>query len=297
VSAISVRGLVKAYGDNRAVDGIDLHVDQGEVVAVLGPNGAGKTTTIEILEGFRTRDEGDVSVLGMDPATAGRELRDRIGIVLQESGIEDELTVAEALRHHALPYSRKLPVDQVIGQVGLGDKAGARIKTLSGGQRRRLDLALALVSDPDLIFLDEPTTGFDPAARRRSWSVIRSLAEAGKTILLTTHYLDEAQELADRVVVISGGRVVAEGTPDQIGGRSERPATIRFRARAEDARRLGLEANDGVVTISTTTPTEELHRITGMAIEAGIELEDLEVRRPTLEDTYLRLVGEEGGEE
>ncbi len=289
--AIRVRGLVKTYGSNRAVDGIDLEVQEGEVVAVLGPNGAGKTTTIEILEGFRNRDGGEVEVLGMDPAASAREIRDRIGIVLQESGIEDELTVTEAVTHQALPYERPRPIGEVVELVGLADKAGARIKTLSGGQRRRLDLALALVGDPSLLFLDEPTTGFDPAARRQSWSVIEGLAANGTTILLTTHYLEEAQELADRVVVITRGRVVAEGTPDSIGGRSDRPATIRFRVSDGDAARLGLEANDGLVMVETSSPTEELHRLTGRALEAGIELADLEVRRPTLEETYLRLVG------
>lgn len=263
----------------------------GEVVAVLGPNGAGKTTVIEILEGFRSRDAGEVSVLGMDPASSGRAIRDRIGIVLQESGIEEELTVTEAIAHQALAFERPRPVKEVIEMIGLADKGQARIKSLSGGQRRRLDLAMALVGDPSLLFLDEPTTGFDPAARRRSWSVVKDLAARGTTILLTTHYLDEAQELADRVVVISRGRLVAEGTPDSIGGRAQQPATISFRVTPEDAARLGFEADGGAVSITTQDPTRELHRLTGQAVAAGIELSDLEVRRPTLEETYLGLVG------
>ncbi len=291
MAAIEVRGLVKAYDSNRAVDGIDLHVAQGEVVAVLGPNGAGKTTTVEILEGFRSRDAGEVEVLGLDPATSGRTIRDRIGIVLQESGIEEELTVTEAVRHQALAYAAPRPGDEIIDLVGLTEKAASRIKSLSGGQRRRLDLALALVGNPQLLFLDEPTTGFDPAARRHSWSVIKGLAAGGTTILLTTHYLEEAQELADRVVVIARGRVVAEGTPKDIGGRSQRPARITFRVRPEEASRLGLDADGGLVSISTRTPTKELAQLTGNAVAAGIELTDLEVARPTLEDTYLELVG------
>ncbi len=291
-AAIKVKGLSKSYGSNRAVDCIDLDVNSGEVVAVLGPNGAGKTTMVEILEGFRNRDDGEVEVLGMDPAKSGRAIRDRIGIVLQESGIEEELTVAEAVDHQALPYPRPRPTGEILELAGLAEKSTARIKTLSGGQRRRLDLALALVGDPELLFLDEPTTGFDPAARRQSWAVIRELAGNGTTILLTTHYLDEAQELADRVVVIARGRVVAEGSPREIGGRAERPAVIRFRVTREDAERLGVGTENGLVSISTTDPTKELHRLTGLAVDAGIALNDLEVTRPTLEDTYLDLVGE-----
>ena len=294
MAAIEVRGLVKAYGSIRAVDGIDLHVAQGEVVAVLGPNGAGKTTTVEILEGFRSRDAGEVEVLGMDPATSGRAIRDRIGIVLQESGIEEELTITEAIRHQALAYAAPRSDGEVIDMVGLTEKAASRIKSLSGGQRRRLDLALALVGNPQLLFLDEPTTGFDPAARRHSWSVIKDLAASGTTILLTTHYLEEAQELADRVVVIARGRVVAAGTPKDIGGRAERPARITFRIRPADASLLGLDADGGVVSISTRTPTKALAQLTGRAVAAGIELTDLEVARPTLEDTYLELVDGDG---
>ncbi len=290
-AAIKVRGLIKSYGSNRAVNGIDLDVAIGEVVAVLGPNGAGKTTTVEILEGFRTRDAGEVEVLGMDPATSGGAIRDRLGIVLQESGIEEELTVSEAIDHQSLPYADPRPTAEIVDLVGLTEKARARIKNLSGGQRRRLDLALALVGNPSLLFLDEPTTGFDPAARRHSWGVIKDLASNGTTILLTTHYLEEAQELADRVVVIARGRVVAEGTPKDIGGRSKRPARITFRLTPGDSDRLGLKSDGDRVSISTATPTEELFRLTGIAVAAGIELTDLEVSRPTLEETYLELVG------
>jgi ABC-2 type transport system ATP-binding protein len=292
-TAIRVKDLTKRYGATLAVDCVDLEVETGEVVAILGPNGAGKTTVVEILEGFRGRDGGDVEVLGMDPATSGRSVRDRIGIVLQESGIEEELTVKEAIQHHALPYERPRPTGELIELVGLAGKAGARIKSLSGGQRRRLDLALALVGNPSLLFLDEPTTGFDPAARRQSWSVIDDLAANGTTILLTTHYLDEAQALADRVVVIARGRVVAQGPPDSLGGRAERPVTISFKVTPDQAARLGVEAKDGTVTLETQHPTGALHRITSSALEAGIELTNLEVRRPTLEETYLDLVGED----
>lgn len=291
-TAIRVRDLTKRYGDTLAVDCVDLEVKNGEVVAILGPNGAGKTTVVEILEGFRSRDGGDVEVLGMDPANSGRAIRDRIGIVLQESGIEEELSVTEAIDHHALPFQRPRPTGEIIELVGLTGKSGARIKSLSGGQRRRLDLALALVGSPSLLFLDEPTTGFDPAARRQSWAVIEELASNGTTILLTTHYLDEAQALADRVVVIANGRVVAEGPPDSLGGRAERPALISFRVTPDQARQLGVESEGDMVRLETPRPTETLHRITSAALEAGIELANLEVQRPTLEDTYLHLVGE-----
>ncbi len=226
--AIEVEGLYKAYGGVEAVRGIDFDVAEGEVVAVLGPNGAGKTTTVEILEGYRPRDRGRVAVLGADPADGSSELRQRIGIVLQECGITPYLTVAEVLTMHAGYYRRPRRIDEVIHLVGLEEKANSRIKTLSGGQRRRLDLALGLVGDPELLFLDEPTTGFDPSARRQAWELVRNLGQLGKTILLTTHYMDEAQALADRVVVIAAGRVVAEGSPESIGGRAQADAQIRF---------------------------------------------------------------------
>jgi len=228
VAAITVTGLRKSYGSTEAVRGISFEVAEGEVFALLGPNGAGKTTTVEILEGYRRRDAGTVSVLGMDPERGGSRMRERIGIVLQECGIEDLLTVEEALRRQGGYYPRARPVEEVIALVGLEDRAGDRVRRLSGGQRRRLDLALALIGDPDLIFLDEPTTGFDPAARRHAWDLVKRLGGLGKTVLLTTHYMDEAQYLADRVAVIAGGRVVAEGPPNSIGGRDLGAARIRF---------------------------------------------------------------------
>lgn len=294
-SAIKVRGLAKSYGSHIAVDGVDLDVDSGEVVAILGPNGAGKTTTVEILEGFRSRDAGEVEVLGLDPQTDGRAIRDRIGIVLQQSGIEEELTVTEALDHQRLPFPSPMETRALIEMVGLSNVSGSRIKTLSGGQRRRLDLALALIGNPALLFLDEPTTGFDPEARRRTWQVIDELSTAGTTVLLTTHYLEEAQELADRVVVIVTGKVVASGSPHTLGDRSTRPATIVFEVSPEGASRLGLTVSNGVARIATTDPTRDLHLLTGRALESGVELAKLELRRPTLEDVYLSLIGDTDG--
>jgi ABC-2 type transport system ATP-binding protein len=229
MTAIRVSGLRKRYGELEAVRGIDFEVAEGECFALLGPNGAGKTTTVEILEGYRDRDAGEVEVLGLDPQRGGRDLRERVGIVLQSSGHFRELTVREVLELFGGYYPAPRATGEVIDLVGLGEKAGARIKTLSGGQQRRLDLALGLVGDPDLLFLDEPTTGFDPSARRRSWELIESLRELGKTILLTTHYMDEAQNLADRVAILAAGRVVAAGTPDSLGGRDEGEAMISFR--------------------------------------------------------------------
>jgi ABC-2 type transport system ATP-binding protein len=277
-SAIVARGLRKSYDGVEALRGIDLEVAQGEVFGLLGPNGAGKTTTVEVLEGYRARDAGDVSVLGHDPAGAPRELRERIGVVLQHSEQYHLLTVREVHRMFAGYYERPRNVDDVIDLVGLGAKRDAKVKTLSGGQKRRLDLGVALVGDPDLVFLDEPTTGFDPAARRSAWEMIRSLRSLGKTILLTTHYLDEAQLLADRVAVISAGRIVSQGTPADLIGASTR-VEIRFRRNGEP------------VTIETDEPTRDLHELTGEALAAGTVLEHLEVRRPTLEDVYLELVG------
>jgi ABC-2 type transport system ATP-binding protein len=280
-AAIVARHLRKSYGPVEALHGVSFEVAEGEVFGLLGPNGAGKTTTVEILEGYRQRDAGEVSVLGYDPGAAPRELRERIGVVLQHSELTPLLTVREVHRMFAGYYGQPRDVDDVIELVGLAEKRDARVKTLSGGQKRRLDLGVALVGDPDLVFLDEPTTGFDPAARRSAWDLIRSLRSLGKTILLTTHYLDEAQQLADRVAVIRGGEIVSLGTPAElIGGAAT--TEIRFR-------RNGRE-----VVLTTDDPTRTLHELTGDALEHGQPLEHLEVRRPTLEDVYLELVEEDG---
>jgi ABC-2 type transport system ATP-binding protein len=294
--AISVRGLRKTYdGHTFAVDGIDLEIPTGEVFALLGPNGAGKTTVVEILEGYRTRTAGDVQVLGMDPAHGGRRLRQRIGIVLQECGIEPYLSVREVLRMRAPLYPHPRQVDEVIDLVGLNDKRTARVRTLSGGQKRRLDLALALIGDPELIFLDEPTTGFDPSARRASWEIIRSLCSLGKTVLLTTHYMDEAQSLASHVVIINGGKVVARGTPEDIGGRQRSTALIAFDVpQGVDLADLPLHvAVEGGRAVAEVEPpvTPTLHQLTAWAVEREIELTGLTVTRPSLEDVYLRLTG------
>jgi len=296
--AITVRGLTKHYGDLRAVDGVDLTIEAGEVFALLGPNGAGKTTSVEIMEGHRTRTAGSVDVLGFDPASGGRAFRSRIGIVLQQTALERELEVVEALETYAACYPRRRDVDEVIAIVGLEEKRRARIKTLSGGQQRRLELALGIVGDPDLIFLDEPTTGFDPSARRQAWGLIDNLRSLGKTILLTTHYMDEAHNLADRVAVIARGRIVAEGAPESIGGRSEANATIRFQAHGiapgelPEVARAGLRGATGEVAIETATPTEVLGGLTAWAVNRGIELDGLLVERPSLEDVYLELTDE-----
>ena len=226
--AIEVRDLRKTYGEVEAVRGVSFEVARGEVFCLLGPNGAGKTTTVEILEGYRERTAGEARVLGMDPAHSQRELRERVGIVLQQSGVQNDLTVAELIEMYGRYYSRRRPVDELIELVELGEKRNARARNLSGGQRRRLDLALGLVGDPDLLFLDEPTTGFDPGARRHAWSTIRTLCDLGKTVFLTTHYMDEAQHLANRVAVINAGQIIAMGRPEDIGGRDLRPAEIRF---------------------------------------------------------------------
>ena len=273
---VSVRGLTKSYGEFEAVKGIDFELGAGEVFGLLGPNGAGKTTTIEILEGYRERDAGEVEVLGADPATADLDWRGRIGVVLQSSAMYENLTVAEHLAQFAGYYEHPRPVDEVIGLIGLDEKRDTRARRLSGGQRRRLDLGLALIGDPELIFLDEPTTGFDPGARRRAWDTIRSLRELGKTILLTTHYLDEVEQLADRVAVLREGRIVASGTVLELVGSA--PATeIRYRRNGE------------VVVLETDEPTRVLHELTEAAIQRGEELEGLEVRRPSLEEVYLSL--------
>jgi ABC-2 type transport system ATP-binding protein len=274
--AISVTDLHKTYGSNEAVRGIDFQIETGEVFGLLGPNGAGKTTTVEILEGYRTRDGGEVSVLGEDPARAGLDWRERIGVVLQSSAMYPNLTVAEHLQLFAGYYAQPRDADEVIRLVGLVDKGSARVRTLSGGQKRRLDLALGLIGDPEVLFLDEPTTGFDPAARRAAWEVIRSLRSLGKTILLTTHYLDEAEQLSDRVAVLREGTIVAIGRPEELSGAAP-PTEIRYR-------RDGTE-----VVVSTQEPTRVLHELTAEALAEGRELEGLVVRPPTLEEVYLSL--------
>jgi ABC-2 type transport system ATP-binding protein len=279
LTAISVRGLRKSYDGVEAVRGIDFEVAAGEVFGLLGPNGAGKTTTVEILEGYRKRDAGEVTVLGFDPGRAERPFRERIGVVLQQSELWPGLTVREVHRIFAGYYERARDVDEVIALVGLAGKRDARVKTLSGGQKRRLDLGVALVGDPDLVFLDEPTTGFDPAARRNAWELVRSLRELGKTVLLTTHYLDEAQQLADRVAVLVAGEIVRIGKPSDLTGASV-TAEIRYRRDGE------------LVVVETDEPTRVLNELTAAALAEGRELEGLEVRRPTLEDVYLELVDE-----
>jgi ABC-2 type transport system ATP-binding protein len=279
-----------------AVRGVSFEVAEGEVFALLGPNGAGKTTTVEILEGYRGRDAGSVSVLGMDPERGGVRLRERVGIVLQECGIEELLTPREVLERQAGYYPKPRPVEEVIEMVGLAEKARARIRTLSGGQRRRLDLALALVGDPDLIFLDEPTTGFDPQARRNAWDLVKRLGGLGKTILLTTHYMEEAQYLADRVAVIAAGRVVALGKPDSIGGRDTGGVQIRFAlpdGRPAAELPVAGRLDGGYVVIEAAEPTRVLHILTGWALDRGVALGGLTVTRRSLEDVYLDLVGGE----
>lgn len=284
-----VRNLAKSYGEWQAVRGISFEVARGEVFCLLGPNGAGKTTTVEILEGYRSRSSGEAQVLGMDPSDGQRELRERVGIVLQQCGVQDDLTVRELIEMYGRYHRRRRGVDEVIELVELGQSRDVQAKNLSGGQRRRLDLALALVGDPDLIFLDEPTTGFDPAARRAAWSTIGSLRELGKTIFLTTHFMDEAQTLADRVAVMRSGELIANDRPDDLGGRDRRPAEIRFGLPGAwslsdlpevPARSRSLES-DRVLVVSDE-PVVAL-------LEAGVELQHLSVTQPTLEDIYLEL--------
>jgi ABC-2 type transport system ATP-binding protein len=280
--AILVRDLRKAYGDVEAVRGIDFDVSRGEVFGLLGPNGAGKTTTVEILEGYRGRSGGIVSVLGHDPAGRPRALRERVGIVLQSSGMYRHVTAREAVEHWASLYPRPRDVDEVIALAGLTESAGVRVRRMSGGQQRRLDLALALVGDPELLFLDEPTTGFDPEARRAAWSTIRALADLGKTILLTTHYLDEAQALCDRVGIVKDGRILAVGPPSEIGV----DAATRYRVawRDEDGEQQVRETDD---------PTALLHQLTSGALARGVPLRELSVTRPSLEEVYLELTSAE----
>jgi ABC-2 type transport system ATP-binding protein len=280
VSAISVRGLRKAYGSLEAVRGVDFEIEAGEVFGLLGPNGAGKTTTVEILEGYRSRDAGDVTVLGHDPQRPGADFRERIGVVLQQSELFPNLTVREVHQAFAGYYTDPRDVDEVVELVGLAEKGNTRVKQLSGGQKRRLDLGVALIGDPDLVFLDEPTTGFDPAARRAAWEMIRSLRSLGKTVLLTTHYLDEAEQLADRVAVLREGRIVRIGTPRELTT-AELEVEIRYRLDGEE------------ILVRTHEPTRVLHELTKSALERGEEIDRLEVRRPSLEEVYLALVDEE----
>jgi ABC-2 type transport system ATP-binding protein len=274
---ISIEGLRMSYGETEAVRGIDLEVRRGEIFAFLGPNGAGKTTTVEILEGYRRRTGGEVRVLGSDPQDAGREWRERIGIVLQSGRLDPYLTVRESLELYAGYFRAPRPVAEVIELVGLEGKAEDRANRLSGGQQRRLDVGMALVGDPELLFLDEPTTGFDPSARRQAWEVIAGLRELGKTVFLTTHYMDEAQRLADRVTIIAAGEIVARGTPGDLGERERQATTIRYRADGRD------------VVVETEDPVRTLHELTGAALQRGEPLEGLEVSRPSLEDVYLQL--------
>jgi ABC-2 type transport system ATP-binding protein len=299
--AIEVANLRKSYGSVQAVRGVSFEVAHGEVFCLLGPNGAGKTTTVEILEGYRTRTAGDVRVLGIDPAAGERELRERVGIVLQQCGVQGDLTVAELVEMYSRYYVRRRPVDELIALVGLVEKRDVQAKKLSGGQRRRLDLALALVGDPDLIFLDEPTTGFDPAARRQAWSTIRSLCDLGKTVFLTTHFMDEAQSLASRVAVMRAGEIIAVGAPDELGGRDLRPAEIRFGLPAgwslgdlPDVPMQQRSIDGNRVLVLSTEPVLAAHLITSWALEHGVDLERFSVSQPTLEDIYLELTGAAG---
>jgi ABC-2 type transport system ATP-binding protein len=280
VSAIEVSGLKKSYGPREVLHGVSFTVEVGEVFALLGPNGAGKTTTVEILEGYRGRDEGSVQVLGVDPGRAGPDFRARIGIVLQSAAVYPLLSVREILELFAGYYERARNVPEVIELVGLAEKADSRVRTLSGGQLRRLDLALALVGDPELVFLDEPTTGFDPAARRQAWDTIRDLRGLGKSILLTTHYMEEAQNLADRLAILRDGRIVATGSPRELLSGAA-AVEVRYRRNGEE------------IVLTTDEPTRTLHELTGQALAEGFELEDIEVRRRSLEDLYLELTREE----
>ena len=302
---VSVRGLVKRYGSHEAIAGIDLEVRRGEIFAFLGPNGAGKTTTVEILEGFRQRTEGQVSVLGYDPATAGGAWRDRVGMVLQESEPEPGLSVRECLALSAGFYRTPRDIDETIALVGLAGKAATLGTSLSGGQRRRLDFALALIGDPELIFLDEPTTGFDPSARRAAWEVVAGLRQLGKTVFLTTHYMDEAEYLAGRIAVLSAGRIVAEGTPHTLGGRDLMTTAISFtlpghvheRDLPPALGRLAEPGPDGSTVLRSRSPLAHLQVLGNWALGAGFDLPDLNVHRPTLEEVYLSLTGPENPED
>ena len=295
MTAISVRALRKSYGATRAVRDVSFNVEEGEVFALLGPNGAGKTTIVEILEGYRHRDAGEVSVLGIDPAHGGRALRERVGVVLQECAVPPLLSVTELINLYRGYYPAPRRTDEIIELVGLSEKATARVKTLSGGQQRRLDVALGLVGDPELIFLDEPTTGFDPSARRNAWELVRSLRTLGKTILLTTHYMDEAEHLADRICVLRDGVIVAAGTAATLRAATEGRTRIRFATSSVELPQLDARVvvDDGVVTIETATPTRTVHEITTWALDHNLELSGFEVTRPSLEDVYLELTREQ----
>lgn len=292
--AIEVRDLRKRYGEVRAVDGVDLTVRTGEVFALLGPNGAGKTTAVEMLEGYRRRDGGEIRVLGLDPGRQRPALKPRIGIVLQSIGVEPYLTVAETVRMYARYYPHPRPLGAILATLGLDRLADRRVNRLSGGQKRRLDMAIALVGDPELLFLDEPTTGFDPAARREAWEAVRGLASLGKTVVLTTHFMDEAQYLADRVAVMAAGRVIAEGPPATLGLRARAAARITFALAGGLAPPgpTGWSRHGERWTAETDDPVGVLHGLTGWAIDHGVALDGLEVTRPSLEEVYLELIGD-----
>ncbi|MEO8519167.1 MAG: ABC transporter ATP-binding protein [Dermatophilaceae bacterium] len=291
-AVIQVSGLTKSYGEVNAVAGVDLQIARGEVFAMLGPNGAGKTTTVEILEGYRRRDGGEVRVLGLDPAKQPRLLKAQIGIVLQSTGVDLYLTVAETIAMYSGYYPHPRPVDEVIDLVGLAGKRNTRVVKLSGGQQRRLDVAIALAGDPELLFLDEPTTGFDPSARHEAWAVVKNLAALGKTVLLTTHYMDEAQNLADRVAVIADGRIVAEGAPATLGGRDATRARVSYRVpdgTAPPTELGGAPSAEGLVEFAPRDLALGLHQLSGWALENSVSLSTLQILRPSLEDVYLQL--------
>ena len=293
--AVELSGLRKSYGALEAVRGIDLRVERGEAFALLGPNGAGKTTTVEILEGHRSRDDGDVRVLGHDPGRNERALKERVGIVLQQTGVEVYLTVREVVQLIGGYYPAPRDVDEVLALVGLSEQAGQRVIKLSGGQKRRVDLAVAIAGDPELLFLDEPTTGFDPSARRQAWKTLRGLTRLGKTIFLTTHFMDEAEALADRVAVMADGRIVATGTVDDLIRTGASGARVRFRLPdgVVPPEGLGARPDGSIWRLETTAPTRTLHELTSWAVDASVELADLEVSRRSLEEIYLELTGGE----